>query len=269
MNTAENRMKLEQYTSKWILDEESAQAFTEAANNYLHTANYKLYKYKSVLSSTTQEYMWLRQDLENNTMTLSHPSAFNDPFDCQFGIANDSDGAFFLAAQNATDTSFRVGCLTESLSNRLMWSHYADKHRGVCIEYDFSDFFAAANGVLFAPVIYSGQRPQLSESIRNKITAGERLTHEDCAHLTSALLTKDSVWRYEYEWRIVKTASASDDSFYHFPMPPISAVYFGAAMEYSPEGRTAKEDLQELCKRIGIKTHSMRLDAIGYAVDSD
>ena len=28
-------------------------------------------------------------------------------------------------------------CLSENNSSVLMWSHYADNHKGICIEYDF------------------------------------------------------------------------------------------------------------------------------------
>ena len=51
-----------------------------------------------------------------------------------------------------------------------------------------------------------------------------------------------------------------------FEMPPISAVYFGAAIDNSCKGQFAKKELQELCSRAGIPTFSMRLDEVGYAV---
>lgn len=33
-----------------------------------------------------------------------------------------------------------IACFTESNDNSAMWGHYADSHRGFCIEYDFQKF---------------------------------------------------------------------------------------------------------------------------------
>ena len=41
--------------------------------------------------------------------------------------------------QKIMDQNFAVGCLTTDYRNNLMWSHYADGHKGFCIEYDFKD----------------------------------------------------------------------------------------------------------------------------------
>ena len=33
-----------------------------------------------------------------------------------------------------------VGCLSSQCDSTLMWSHYADYNRGICVEYDFNQF---------------------------------------------------------------------------------------------------------------------------------
>ena len=48
-------------------------------------------------------------------------------------------------------TLFLIGCLCTGYKNRLMWSHYADSHKGFCIEYYFNSF--EAPNFIF-PVIY-------------------------------------------------------------------------------------------------------------------
>jgi len=54
-----------------------------------------------------------------------------------------------------------IECFTQSPTDILMWSYYADKHTGVCVEYDFSKLFTScANSFLF-PVYYSESRPLL------------------------------------------------------------------------------------------------------------
>ena len=34
-------------------------------------------------------------------------------------------------------------CLSKSENNQLMWAHYADYHRGICLEFDFPDSFCS------------------------------------------------------------------------------------------------------------------------------
>ncbi len=54
---------------------------------------------------------------------------------------------------------FRVGSLCSDYSNCLMWSHYADCHKGFCIEYDFSTVCKELENVCVLPVVYSEKRP--------------------------------------------------------------------------------------------------------------
>lgn len=90
-----------------------------------------------------------------------------------------------------------VLCLSRNFDSPLMWSHYADQHRGVCIEYDVSMLkphelhkvsYGASREVLTSQ-LYSFTF-EGSESARNAIDK-------------ACLLTKASEWRYEREWRML------------------------------------------------------------------
>lgn len=287
------RKQLERKTAQWLLKEDAAsdQAFDKAAHAYLGKLHYKLYKYQGIpdCKAKGEDYLRLKRHLQNHEMSLSSPSTFNDPFDCHMAFPGTSRQDLATRSRDIVNTIWRVGCLTESPCNRLMWSHYADNHRGLCIEYDFSAFDPFTARVTFAPVIYSPNRPQVPEKLLNDV-ATDQLDRQDYRFLASTLFTKDSVWQYESEWRIVKgvhtCASYTKQScssrcglpysipecylapslYYEFEMPPISAVYFGAAIDDSCKGQVAKKELQELCSRAGIPTFSMRLDEVGYAV---
>lgn len=266
------REELERKTAQWFLrgDAASAQAFSTITHAYLKKLNYKLYKYQQVLCSETEKekYLRLKRHLQNHEMSLSSPSTFNDPFDCHMAFPGASKQDLFTRSRNIVDAIWRVGCLTESPCNRLMWSHYADNHRGLCIEYDFSAFDPFTAGVTFSPVIYSQKRPQVSEKLLINVDS-DHLDRQDYRFLTSTLFTKDSVWQYESEWRIAKGVhmdTLSSSPYFEFTMPPITAVYFGAAIDDSYKGQVAKKELQELCERSGIQTFSMQLDLTGYDV---
>lgn len=83
----------------------------------------KLYKYARINSNTInalfERYVWYPK-----------PTTLNDPFDC----------ALSQSLMNGGDQQLGVLSLSKLNSNIMMWSHYADSHRGICIEYtDYSD----------------------------------------------------------------------------------------------------------------------------------
>ncbi len=93
-------------------------------------------------------------------------------------------------AQAAYDHNLRdtgVLSLSAEPGSNLMWSHYGDAHRGVCIEFDFE----ALRPLCPLPVTYSTDRPSYN-MVRDVTALGEL-----------AFLRKSSEWDYEQEWRAV------------------------------------------------------------------
>ena len=83
--------------------------------------------------------------LINSYLWLAKPSSFNDPFEFLFNLQNISDDnhqkMHRLKIVNYMDT-FGVMCLSSdtnlnSSEHVLMWSHYADIHKGVLLGFDF------------------------------------------------------------------------------------------------------------------------------------
>ncbi len=154
--------------------------------------------------------------------------------------------------QKIMDQNFAVGCLTTDYRNNLMWSHYADGHKGFCIEYDFKDLKNINN---LLPVAYSTDRPSIPlECIYNN---SKDMNTEVTKALYIALLTKDNIWEYENEWRIIISATEGKN----IEMPPISAIYLGAQM---PEGD--KKKLIEIASKKKIPVKQMVVDRGVYAL---
>ena len=78
----------------------------------------------------------------------------------------------------------------------LMWSHYGDQHRGVCIGYSVPD---NALGNLHK-VKYGGSR-LVEVSKVAAMLEGNRSAHGQVDQ--SVLLQKAESWRYEREWRLI------------------------------------------------------------------
>ena len=106
-----------------------------------------------------------------------------------------------------------IVCFSRVRDDILMWAHYADKHKGICFEFDGSDnclFFGEAQ-----PVEYEDytQIPLDEDNVRQ---------------MTRVILTKSRHWLYKKEYRIFrhgKTGSKLD-----YPVELLTGIIFGCMM---------------------------------------
>lgn len=109
-----------------------------------------------------------------------------------------------------------VACFTQKMNNLLMWSHYADGHKGFCLEFDTTLFLIQAQPK-YKEVIYSNSYPKLS--LLDIKRAPDRLYEP--------LRTKSKDWTYEEEWRLImKEGNLS----VKYDPKALTAVYFGCLM---------------------------------------
>jgi hypothetical protein len=57
----------------------------------------------------------------------------NDPMEGRYLYASRSSNSKFILLLTKNDTKYRILSLSRKWNNTLMWSHYADNHRGVVI----------------------------------------------------------------------------------------------------------------------------------------
>lgn len=119
----------------------------------------------------------------------------------------------FEIARKMPGKIFKTTCLSENSKSILMWSHYAKQHEGFCIEYDFNRAIETNFPIdRLAKVSYSDNIPKLNiqsliQIIRKKLDP-EYVKNPNITQLTSekcleAIITKNTVWQYEEEWRII------------------------------------------------------------------
>ena len=150
------------------------------------------------------------------------------------------------------DQSYRVGCLCTEYKNRLMWSHYADGHKGFCIEFDCS---AEVGQILpLFPVIYS--KDIVKMPWKYCLTPEGTKDPEFSGRLIQAVLTKDDVWKYENEWRILLPNTFEQN----YKMPKISCVYLGAFCNKENE-----QKIIDIAKQNGFAVKRMTVDRGKFA----
>ena len=132
-----------------------------------------------------------------------------------------------------------------------MWSHYADHHRGFCIEYDFSSLdFHNFRTCLLYPVIYTDDIFDATEYLQ--VALEERDTYNSFM-VTYAAITKSTEWNYEKEWRYVLPLGPLNDP--HLSLPKPKAIYLGAKVLDEK-----KENIIKLATKKGIKVYQMTMN---------
>jgi len=209
----------------------------------------RLYKYRSL---DEKQLDYTRQIFDRSDLYFSSVARFNDPFEFGFYLsftATEFEKRRWLTRyiENANPpldrdeirrVRKRLARLTErrranfegelkqyfrekvgvvSFSARcddlLMWSHYADCHRGIVIEFDCSPGSMLHTVVL--PVHYQAELPTLYF-----------FSDSDVERLRKTSQTKAENWSYEEEWRIINQYTGPGPE----PFPPdlLTGVILGA-----------------------------------------
>lgn len=90
-----------------------------------------------------------------------------------------------------------VCCFSSTVDNPLLWSHYGDQHRGVCIGYGLN----REPKPKLHKVLYGGSRTVETSLIANALLKKDPDSQELLDR--NVLLRKASPWRYEREWRLL------------------------------------------------------------------
>lgn len=165
---------------------------------------------------------YLIENLKNNQIYFPSPSIYNDPYEFifKFDVADeiyedfikliygnrsnqifqnckskkevleDTEDYYFSDNSN----SFGVACFTESENDDIMWAHYADSHKGVCIEYDNTKYpFNCCEKVKYVQDVFTVVITNLNDL-------------NDINKMTDMILRKNIIWEYEKEWRLIQNA---------------------------------------------------------------
>lgn len=223
------------------------------------------------------------RNMETQMIHLSANNMMNDVFE---GLPEVERDVPYQQFRYLYDLAYMC-CMTEDNDNLLMWSHYADSHRGFCIEYDLKRLQDDPYKILshIFPVVYGDKRlpkrsaHNLLEScklLKNAIEENSSYDGLDSMdNILPLVLYKSNEWGYEKEWRIVYTKmqmyEENDEELYRgtIPFRCISGVYLGCYID--PE---IKKNIMEICERIStperkVKVYQAKLSPDRYQLEFD
>ena len=139
-----------------------------------------------------------------------------------------------------------ISCFSKKHNNILMWSHYADNHRGVCLKFNISDevFFDE-----FHPVTYINRFPSFQD----------RSDFSDSNKFLFYIKAKD--WEYESEVRVLK----KPNELFGFNPRVLEAIYFGAKCTSDNISKMI-DIIRNLNTYNNLKFYQMRLDSEGFGL---
>lgn len=217
-----------------------------------------LYKYSTWENSHVQE------NIINNIWWFNTPIDFNDPFDTSPNIDVDQSKEYIrnflighlkdekdtideeilnkiLSDENLLrnlarevdrskleNTRYGITCFSSVNNSILMWSHYGDQHKGICLGYEIPKDME--NGIVINKikyklfdVIYSDDRPMVA-FFKDKVDKDE---------IGKVLNTKSTEWNYEAEKRIfgISNQYMSFPNALNHPSSCLKELIIGANMD--------------------------------------
>lgn len=142
--------------------------------------------------------------------------------------------------RNAIAQSIALCSFTEKNDNNLMWSHYTNNHKGICIEYkpELFEYLKTLKGyVAFWKINYSDEPPivKVLEDVNSKVQ--------------KIMFNKQSEWKYENEHRIV-FLSNKDTEFIPIDRKFIKAIYIGSRTDIEIDKK-----ILSVCKNTDIEIY--------------
>ena len=240
--------------------------------------NVKIYKYHKINK-------FLYDLLINSEIWCADPYTFNDPFDCNLTIDGNNTSEqirnYFRVAnwnnsketdediRRLVETNFEdkkafqkkinsiskkiiqtmgLACFAQTKDNLLMWAHYTEEHKGICLEFDYTkdlNFFRPLKRV-----IYDEKYPVYNYYEDKKNVVGQLMLH------------KSRHWEYEEQLRLIKKKKG----LYPFAPESLKTIYFGARTS-EEQIKTIKNLIQGQSKYSNVKLFRGIIDSKDYKLN--
>jgi hypothetical protein len=144
------------------------------------------------------------EDIRRRRIKVATLAELNDPFELMGADLGDPTARKNLSvARESIGKRMGLLCFSRHWHNPVLWGHYADRHRGLCLGFDVADED-------IRPVTYASRRFALHGDPLKPSGAPDQ---ESVAKL---MLTKYAHWRYEAELRafVALDSAASEDGMF-------------------------------------------------------
>ena len=192
------------------------------------------------------------KSLLDRSLRASEIAKLNDPYDSVPGILNAPKDTSDKASADRpyrsvdefirafTNERFKLISFSRKATDPVLWAHYADNHRGICLAFDP----AAYPENSFADVRYSADRACFCYTMFGDQTRLEEMSDT----INAALTTKWKSWEYEEEVRLIFSSpdGRKIPEFFSMPEGFLKQVILGWNCEYTPS------NIRSILKSVGL-----------------
>ena len=185
-----------------------------------------LFKYKSV--NTPNDLIYLLDIIDNKRLYMPKYYDFNDPLEGNMYdfIIDDQLRYAGISIIEAVEKEYnfvdyekemvRILSMSDRCDSPLMWAHYANEHKGVCLCYDYKVFKSKAFKI---------------DYLKDRVVKECNTMDDIDKYAKESLLYKFYDWSYEREWRVLRDISNGKDDPYFSTKEGLKAVIFGYKMD--------------------------------------
>lgn len=200
-------------------------------------------------------------DIKEKALTLSAPKLFNDPMDPLIKAwvewrkvhYDDKDNKILYRLIEETLDKIRICCFADPLRSigrtktpriedcsPLMWAHYANSHKGICIQYKIN------------PALISESDQWIIRLL--DVDYKKAFPLDGNIPLVDSLCMKSGSWQYENETRLILYTrdKVNDNGHRRIKKNSVEAVYMGYRIEHEK-----RNYLKNMLRDTGIKLYQM------------
>lgn len=210
---------------------------------------YSLHGFNTKYNTTAYAFRrcsnFVYQSLINEELNVSSPSTFNDPYDCPIIALLNNEDKISQLIREACLESIKIACFVKNTKlsykrngkivdklkskrrqkkeylNSLMWAHYADSHKGICIKYRFPNDLS----------VTTGDNKSILSFFRDVEYDSEKLgkySKKGVISFKDAFFLKVKDWEYENELRFLHFDLEDTNLHKSIDIPGcVEAIYFG------------------------------------------
>lgn len=138
------------------------------------------------------------ENLRKRRLKIAQLGDLNDPFELvAVDHGNPDHRNIWKSWKQAQEVKWGMLCFSKTWRNPVLWSHYAEKHRGMCLGFEVDD-------ELLMPVSYTKKRMQVDlDGLYKSGKLDQKL-------MNKLMRTKFSDWSYEREVRVYAALKSKD-----------------------------------------------------------
>lgn len=179
---------------------------------------------------------------------------------------------YLWAAYKVAKTTIMSSCFSEDNLNVLMWSHYADSHKGICL-----GFANVSTETVPAMKFDLGEVPGDPPTLKNGVFPLTKVNYDtneiiiwepfknDISIFMEAHTKKAKYWQYEKEHRIILPYKEYQTKILRFDKRFLREIYFGAKVSEIDKAKyLAIIQDQYIAEGIPVKAFQIKLSELHF-----